>query len=77
MRRSVTHHGVTPELCHLPNPHGHQQRLPHLQLEHLPHEDLRWPPGPSAVVDDRSLKVVQQRLEMENQLEAGAGERAN
>lgn len=77
MRRAVTHHRITPELSHLPNPHGRQQRLPDLHLEHLPHEDLRWPPGQPAVVHDRSLKVVQQRLEMENQLEVEAGERAD
>lgn len=75
--RAVTHHRIAPELSHLSDPHGRQQGLPDLHLEHLAHEDLGRPAGQSAVVDDRPLQVVQQRLEMENQLEAEAGEGAD
>ncbi len=66
---SLTHNGVTPEFSHLSDPHGRQQGLPDLHLEHLSDKDLSWPAGESAVIDDCSFKVVQQRLEMENQLE--------
>lgn len=63
-----THHGVTPELSHLSDPHGHQQGLPDLHLEHLSDKDLSWSACHSAVINDRSFKIIQQRLEMENQL---------
>lgn len=74
---SSTHSGVAPELGHLSSPHGRQQGLPDLHLEHLPDKDLSRSAGQSAVVDDRAFKVVQQRLEMENQLgwKEGAGDR--
>lgn len=75
--QAVTHHRITPELSHLSNPHGCQQGLPDLHLKHLAHEDLSRPAGQSAVVDNRPLEVVQQRLEMEHQLEAEAGEGAD
>lgn len=63
-----THSGVAPELGHLADPHGSQQGLPHFHLEHLSNKDLSRPSCPPAVIHDRAFKVVQQRLEMENQL---------
>lgn len=63
-----THNGITPELSHLPDPHGPQQGLPDLHLKHLSEKDLRRHASQSTVIDDRSFKVVQQRLEVENQL---------
>lgn len=73
----VTHSGVTPELSHLSDPHGHQQGLPDFHLEHLSDKDLRWSGSQSTVIDDCPFKIVQQRLEMENQLgwKQGAGDR--
>lgn len=64
----LTHNSVTPELCHLPNPHGAEQRLPDLQLEHLAHDDLHGHASFPAVIDHRPLKVIFQRLEVEGEL---------
>lgn len=64
----LTHNGVTPELCHLPNPHGAEQCLPDLQLEHLAHDDLHGHASFPAVIDHRALKVILQRLEVEGEL---------
>lgn len=65
---SSTHSGIAPELSHLSDPHGHQQGLPDFHLEHLSDKDLSWPTSQSTVIDDGSLKIVQQCLEIENQL---------
>lgn len=70
---SRTHNGVTPELCHLSDPHGRQQGLPDFHLEHLSDKDLSRSADQSAVINDRSLKVVQQGLEMEDHLRCTAG----
>lgn len=64
----LTHNGITPELCHLPNPHGAEQRLPDLQLEHLAHDDLHGHASFPAVVDHCPLKVILQCLEVEGEL---------
>lgn len=63
-----THSGVAPELSHLSDPHGSQQGLPDFHLEHLPDKYLRWSASQSTVIHNGSFKIVQQRLEMENQL---------
>ena len=35
-----TYDGVAPKLGHLADPHGRQQDLPDLQLEHVPNDDV-------------------------------------
>lgn len=72
-----THSGVAPELSHLSDPHGSQQGLPDFHLEHLPDKYLCRSAGQSTVIHNGSFKIVQERLEMENQLgntERGTGE---
>lgn len=66
--KPLTHDGVAPELRHLPGPHGAEQRLPDLHLEHLAHDDLHGDAGLPAVIDHRPLEVVLQRLEVEGDL---------
>jgi len=63
-----THNGIAPELRNLPRPHGAQQCLPDLNLEHLAHDDLHGHAGLPAVIDHRPLKVVLQCLEVESDL---------
>lgn len=64
----LTHDGIAPELRNLPRPHGAEQRLPDLNLEHLAHDDLHGHAGLPAVIDHRPLKVVLQCLEVESDL---------
>lgn len=64
----ITYDGVTPELGHFSNSHGHQQRLPDLHFKHLSNEDLSWSSCVSTVIYHCPFKVVQKGLEMENQL---------
>lgn len=66
--RWITHNGVTPELCHLVDPHGRQQGFPDFKLEHVPHDDIHGLAHLLAVVYHRALLVAFCGAEMKGHL---------
>lgn len=64
----ATYDGVAPELSHLTQPHGGQQRLPHLQLEHVANDDVHGLPHLLAVVDHRAFFITLHCSEMKGHL---------
>lgn len=63
-----TYDGVAPELGHFPKPHGRQQRLPHLQLEHVAEDDAHGLAHLPAVIYHRVLLVTLRGSEMKRHL---------
>ena len=63
-----TYDGVAPELGHLADPHGRQQDLPDLQLEHVPNDDVHGVAHLLAVVYHRPLLVTFHGSEMKGHL---------
>lgn len=53
-----THNGVTPELSHLPDPHGGQQGLPDIQFKHVANHNLHGRPHHFAVIYHRTIIVT-------------------
>lgn len=67
-RNSSTHNGVAPEFGHLSDPHGGQQRLPDVQLEHVADHYLHGCPHHFAVIDHCAVVVTQLGAEVERHL---------
>lgn len=64
-----THNDVTPELCHLTDPHGRQQALPDVQFKHVADHDLHRRPHHFAVIYHCAFIVAQLGAEVERHLE--------
>lgn len=67
-RMSLTHGDIAPELGHLSDPHGGEQGLPDLQLEHVPDHHLHWHARHLTVIYHRTIIITQLCTEMEGHL---------
>lgn len=65
---SSTHNGVAPEFGHLSDPHGGQQRLPDVQLEHVADHYLHGCPHHFAVIYHCAVIITQLGAEVERHL---------
>ena len=69
-----TYDGVAPELGHLADPHGRQQDLPDLQLEHVADDDVHGVAHLLAVIYHRPLLITFHGSEMKGHLVTKRGD---
>lgn len=63
-----TYNGVAPILSHFTEPHGCQQGLPHLQLEHVANDDAHGLAHLPAVINHCVFRITLHSSEMKGHL---------